>query len=114
MLPGDVEELTRRNVEEDRPGLRHLLHRADPDAGEDLTPQREQVGGERVGYALGAAFGQGPAEGVPQGAEDHPEEGARPLLQRQERVGRVAGEEAARLLALKEGLGPAAGAPARI
>jgi hypothetical protein len=38
VLASDVEELARRDVEEDRPGLRHLVHRADPDAGEDLTP----------------------------------------------------------------------------
>ncbi len=104
VLPCNVQKLARRHVEEDRPGFRDLFHGADPDAGEDLTAQRDQVRGEGVGYALGPASRQGPAEGVTQSAEDHPEQRARPFLERQKRVGGVAREERAGPLAPERGL----------
>jgi len=46
---------------------------------------------------------------VPKRAEEEPEKGARRLLQRQERVRRVPGEEPSGLLAHKEPFGSSAG-----
>ena len=38
VLASNGEELARRNIEEDRPGTRHLLHVIHPDARVDLAP----------------------------------------------------------------------------
>src|SRR5215207_380708 len=106
--PRDVEQLAGRDVEEDRARARHLLDRVHPDAGEDLAAEGDQVRGEGVGYLLRPALRERPAEGVPQSAEDEPEESARGLLQRQERVSRVTRKEAAGLLPLERALGQGA------
>src|SRR5919199_5586969 len=56
VLPRDLQKLSRRNVEENGPGTRHLLDRTDPHAGVDLAAQRAQVRYQCVGYLLRAAL----------------------------------------------------------
>ena len=91
----DPDELARHDVCEHDVRSRQLVHRVtDPNgAAEPL-----ELAHEAVGDLLRPAARERPAERVAEHAQRHPEARARPPLEREHRVRRVAGEEPARPL----------------
>ena len=92
-MPGDPDDLTGCHVEEHRAGRRQFVERLDPPPGDDLAAERTEVRSQGFGEILGSAPDDRPADGVAGQPEDEPDGRGRPELQRQDRVGRQAGEE---------------------
>ena len=89
----DAHELPRRDVGED--DVRAQRQLVDGAADVDLAAEIDQPSGERVREPLRAAARKRPAGDMAEREQDEPEAGARPALEREHRVGCVAGEEAA-------------------
>ena len=94
-MAGDLDQLARRDVEQDRAGLRQLVERRDRPAGDDLAAEGPEVRGHGVGDPLRPAPGDRPADGVAGDPEHQRDGGRRPLLQREERVRRQARDQGA-------------------
>ena len=91
----DAEQLSRDDVGEDDIGARQLVDRA---RGVNLTAELPEPIGQRVREALRARPREAPSEDMGRGDQEQADAPARPRLQREHGVRRVAGQERSRAL----------------
>ena len=105
-VAGQLEHLARGHVEQGRGRACELVERLHPSPRLDLAADRTQVRGERVGQALRAAAGDGPADPV-RAQRQHDSEGcAGRGPQREHRMGAAPAQQGARSLALEAPTAP--------
>ena len=95
--PGDRQELARGHVEQPYLVLGQVRECVDAAVGDDLSTERGQLGGQRVGDPAGATLGDWPANRVGAGQEEHREGAAQRLLQPEHGVRGAPGEQRAGL-----------------
>src|SRR3990172_1566401 len=64
-LACDADDLTWSHIEQEGAGRWELIKALDPSARHYLAAERAQVGGERIGDALGAPAGDRPSQSMP-------------------------------------------------
>ena len=110
-VTGDSHQFPRRQIGQHRARRWQVVERIDTTPGLDLSPQGPKIRRQRVRHPLGSASHEWPSARVTEQAEEHTEDGARRLLERQDRVRGQPGEERASALALEPGLREAARGP---
>ncbi len=95
-MTGDLEQRLRRQIEQDRSRVRHVVDRRDPRSGDDLAAERSQVRRQRVRELLGTAARNHPARDVRERVEHQSEACGKRSIERQHAVRAETGEESAR------------------
>src|SRR3990172_3530698 len=85
-LACDADDLTWGHIEQEGASRGEVVEGLDRSARDYLAAERAQVGGERIGDALGAPAGDRPSQSVPGSPHDKPERSGEGLLQGQDRV----------------------------
>jgi hypothetical protein len=95
----DLDQLSRRQIEEHRARRRHVAHRADPVPDMDRAAEALEARRERGDDRLGPAARERPPDLVSREQQDEPERRGRGLVEPRHRVRGAAGEERFCLLA---------------
>ena len=94
---GDRQQLAWRHVKQGHAVVGQVRERVDTPVGDDLAPERGQLGRQRLGNPRRAALGYRPAHGVRAGQEEHREGAAQRLVEPEHRMRGAACQERAGL-----------------
>src|SRR5262245_37562384 len=107
-MAGELKDLLRSHVEQDRLRRRQLVDALHALAGDDFAAERFQESNQSIRNILRASFRQWPADVVPGDAEHQTDGSARRLLEGQHAVRGDAGKERPSPLSTKAALGETA------